>query len=55
MLCSKVPAQVKVTVSQLSLIQPDLGEATYAVYQLIPYESYDNVTKAHDIALIQVR
>ncbi len=51
---SFTPSQVKVVVGQVSLIQLDVGEETLPVFKINIYETYDPLTKLHDIAMLQV-
>jgi hypothetical protein len=43
-----------VIVAQVSLIQQDTDEASINVFKIIAHESYNPLTKAHDIAMLQV-
>ena len=40
---------------QVNLIDPDPTEKRESVFRVIPYETYNNVTRKDDIALIEVR
>ena len=43
-----------VIAAQVSLIQQDVDEVSINVFKIIAHESFDPVTKAHDIAMLQV-
>lgn len=49
-----LPSQLKVVVGQVSLIQTDIDERWISVFRTNIYESYDNETKLHDIAMLQM-
>ncbi len=50
----KTPAQIHVTVGQLSLILPDPGEMRLQVRAIYFHENYDNINKFNDIAMLEV-
>lgn len=47
-------SELSVIVGQFSLIQPDIGEETISVFKINIYNGYNNETKLHDIAMLQV-
>ncbi|KAI9556495.1 hypothetical protein GHT06_016284 [Daphnia sinensis] len=48
------PSQLKVVVGQVSLIQTDVDEQWFSVFKTNIYEGYDDTTKLHDIAMLQM-
>jgi hypothetical protein len=47
-------SDVKVITGRLSLFNPDPNEKTYGVFKVIIYPEYDNSTKLHDIAMLEM-
>jgi hypothetical protein len=44
-----------VIAGQVNLIDDDATEERQPVFRVIPYDTYNNVTRKDDIALIEVR
>lgn len=51
---SKVLGELVVVAGQVNLIDYDYSEERHAVFRVIPYDTFDNVTLVDDIALIEV-
>ena len=52
---SKVISRLTVVAGQVNLIDIDPTEKRESVFRVLPYETYNNVTRKDDIALIEVR
>ncbi|KAI9556496.1 hypothetical protein GHT06_016285 [Daphnia sinensis] len=49
-----LPSELSVIVGQYSLIQPDVDEEVINVFKIYIYSGYNNATKLHDIAMLQL-
>jgi len=47
-------SHVKVITGRLSLNNPDPNEKTYGVFKAVIYPEYNNSTKLHDIAMLEM-
>ncbi|XP_057365129.1 chymotrypsinogen A-like [Daphnia carinata] len=51
---NKVLSSLVVVAGQVNLIDYDYSEERHAVFRVFPYDTYDSVTRADDIALIEL-
>ncbi len=53
--CRRTIPSLKVKVGAISLITPEPQEQNINVLSVVPYPTYDAVSKIHDLAIVQVR